>query len=71
MNSDDVYTDEALVLLNTYINKYPTKDFIFGAVKKHWGTLYGFKPYKIFGAGVFIQVIQQDFLLKKILPNKK
>ena len=40
LNSDDVYTDEALVLLNTYINKYPTKDFIFGAVKKHWNFIW-------------------------------
>ena len=65
LNSDDVYTDEALVLLNTYINKYPTKDFIFGAVKKHWGTLYGFKPYKIFWSWGFYSSHSTGFFIKK------
>ena len=47
LNSDDKYSDDALEILNKYIKKYPKKDFIFGAVQKHWGVLYGYKPYKI------------------------
>ena len=48
LNSDDKYTENALSILLKYIRLFPKKDFIFGAVKKHWGTLYGYKPYKIF-----------------------
>lgn len=70
LNSDDIYTDEALVLLNTYISKYPTKDFIFGAVKKHWGTLYGFKPYKIFWSWGFYSSHSTGFFIKKDSAKK-
>ena len=47
LNSDDKFTDQALSILVKYINKNPSIDFIFGAVKKHWGILYGYKPWKI------------------------
>ena len=33
LNSDDIYTDNALELLNIYINKYPSKDFILELLK--------------------------------------
>ena len=61
LNSDDRFTHEAFATLKKYILNFPDKDFIFGAVKKHWGILYGYKPYKIFGAGDFTQVIQLAF----------
>ena len=48
LNSDDTYTENAFDILNKYIVKYPDKDFIFGSVRKHWGVLYGYKPYKIY-----------------------
>tara|TARA_B100000989_G_scaffold209828_1_gene159149 strand:- start:12226 stop:13050 length:825 start_codon:yes stop_codon:yes gene_type:complete len=70
LNSDDIYTDEALVLLNNYITKYPTKDFIFGAVKKHWGILYGFKPYKIFWSWGFYSSHSTGFFIKKDSAKK-
>ena len=47
LNSDDKFTENALDILNKYILLYPNKDFIFGAVQKHWGILHGYKPYKI------------------------
>ena len=47
VNSDDVYVDGAFEILNKYIKEYPDKDFIFGSVKKHWGLLHGYKPWKI------------------------
>ena len=31
LNSDDKYTENALTILNKYINKFPDKDFIFGS----------------------------------------
>ena len=48
LNSDDVYTENALTILKKYIRNYPNVDFIFGSVKKHWGILHGYKPYKIY-----------------------
>ena len=61
LNSDDVYTNECFGYLLNYIDKNPETDF-FGAVKKHWGVLYGYKPYKIHWTWGFIQVIQLVFL---------
>ena len=37
LNSDDVFAEHAFDHLLKYIKKYPQADFIFGAVKKHWG----------------------------------
>ena len=48
VNSDDVYTNESLSIVEKYFKKYPNLDFLFGGVKKHWGLLYGYKPWKIF-----------------------
>lgn len=45
INSDDIFTKNALVYLKKYIKK--KYDFVFGSVKKHWGLLYGYKPEKI------------------------
>ena len=67
INSDDIYTKNAFQIINKYIQKYPTKDFIFGSVRKHWGV-YTVISQKKFGiAGDFIQVTLQDFLLKDLL----
>ena len=38
LNSDDFFTENAFFYLKNYIQKFPDKDFIFGAVKKHWGN---------------------------------
>ena len=65
VNSDDTLEKNALNILSDYYKKNPDKDFFFGAVKKHWGVLHGFKPEKFIIVGAFIQVIPQGFLLKK------
>ena len=47
VNSDDLLMPDALKILDEYNSRYPTKDFFFGAVQKHWGILHGYRPYKI------------------------
>ena len=64
LNSDDYYSHNALELLNEYIEKYPEKDFIFGAVKKHWGVLHGYKPYKIYWSWGFYSSHSTGFFIK-------
>ena len=43
VNSDDILMPNALSILIKYIRNNKETDF-FGAVKKHWGILYGYKP---------------------------
>ena len=64
VNSDDILTENALEILNKYINKNPDKDFIFGAVKKHWGILYGYKPWKISFSWGFYSSHSTGFFIK-------
>ena len=64
MNSDDKFTPDALSILVKYINKFPNKDFIFGSVKKHWGILYGYKPWKIKWSWGFYSSHSTGFFIK-------
>ena len=64
LNSDDRFTPEAFATLKKYILNFPDKDFIFGAVKKHWGILYGYKPYKIFWSWGFYSSHSTGFFIK-------
>ena len=64
LNSDDRFTHEAFSTLKKYIINFPEKDFIFGAVKKHWGILYGYKPYKIFWSWGFYSSHSTGFFIK-------
>ncbi len=64
LNSDDKFTPEALSLLIKYIHKFPNKDFIFGAVKKHWGILHGYKPWKIKWSWGFYSSHSTGFFIK-------
>jgi|TARA_B100000780_G_scaffold76992_1_gene51958 glycosyltransferase involved in cell wall biosynthesis len=64
LNSDDIYSDHALKILTKYIERYPEKDFFFGAVKKHWGILYGYKPYKIHWSWGFYSSHSTGFFIK-------
>lgn len=64
LNSDDRFTHEAFATLKKYILNFPDKDFIFGAVKKHWGILYGYKPYKIFWSWGFYSSHSTGFFIK-------
>mgnify|MGYP001208263992 FL=1 len=65
LNSDDQYSSKAFFYLNRYIKKYPNLDFIFGAVKKHWGILYGYKPHKIYWSWGFYSSHSTGFFIKK------
>jgi len=64
LNSDDKYTENALEILEKYIKNYPEKDFIFGSVKKHWGILHGYKPYKIYWSWGFYSSHSTGFFIK-------
>jgi glycosyltransferase involved in cell wall biosynthesis len=47
VNSDDILLEDALEILIRYQKTNPNIDFLFGSVKKHWGVLHGYKPWKI------------------------
>ena len=64
LNSDDNYSQNTLELLLKYIKRYPEKDFFFGAVKKHWGVLHGYKPYKIYWSWGFYSSHSTGFFIK-------
>ncbi len=65
LNSDDRYTSKAFYYLKRYIEKFPDADFIFGSVKKHWGILYGYRPYKIYWSWGFYSSHSTGFFIKK------
>lgn len=65
VNSDDYLMPDALKILVRYYQKYDDRDFFFGAVKKHWGTLYGYKPWKIFYTWGFYSSHSTGFFIKK------
>ena len=65
LNSDDQYTADAFLNLVKYINDFPHKDFIFGAVQKHWGILYGYKPFKIHWSWGFYSSHSTGFFIKR------
>ena len=64
LNSDDIFSEKAFYYLKSYIKNYPEKDFIFGAVKKHWGVLYGYKPFKIHWSWGFYSSHSTGFFIK-------
>ena len=70
VNSDDVLTSNALEILVKYHNNFPKKDFFFGAVKKHWGILHGFKPWKIYYTWGFYSSHSTGFYIKKNAAKK-
>ena len=64
VNSDDILLPNALKILVKYINKYPNSDFFFGAVKKHWGVVHGYRPWKIFFSWGFYSSHSTGFFIK-------
>ena len=64
LNSDDCFSDNTLEILNNYISKNPKVDFFFGAVKKHWGVLHGYRPYKIYWSWGFYSSHSTGFFIK-------
>ncbi len=69
VNSGDLLTTKSLSYLNYYYNKYKEADFFFGSVKKHWGTLYGYKRWKIFFTWGFYSSHSTGFFIKKEAAN--
>ena len=65
VKSGDTLTTESLTILNKYYHNYPTADFFFGAVRKHWGTLYGYKKWKIYFTWGFYSSHSTGFFIKK------
>ncbi len=65
VNSGDVLTKDSLCILINYYNKYKKADFFFGAVKKHWGTLYGYQKWKIYFSWGFYSSHSTGFFIKK------
>ncbi len=70
VNADDILTDNALEILKNYYQKNPNVDFIFGSVKKHWGIIHGYKPWKIFFSWGFYTSHSTGFFIKKDAAKK-
>ena len=70
VNSDDQLMPEATKILVEYYNKYRKKDFFFGAVKKHWAILHGYKPWKIYFSWGFYSSHSTGFFIKKEAAKK-
>ena len=70
VNSDDILMPNALKILSRYIKRYPDVDFFFGAVRKHWGILHGYKPWKIWLSWGFYSSHSTGFFIKKSSAKK-
>jgi glycosyltransferase involved in cell wall biosynthesis len=70
VNSDDILTPNALQIISSYYLKNSEVDFIFGSVKKHWGILYGYKPWKIFLTWGFYSSHSTGFYITKYAAKK-
>ena len=64
VNSDDVLMPDAIETLVKYYNRYPSVDFIFGSVKKHWGILHGYRPWRIKWSWYFYSSHSTGFYIK-------
>jgi len=64
INSDDVYTPECLGYVEKYFLKYNDLDFMFGGVKKHWGLIHGYKPWKVHFSWGFYSSHSTGFFIK-------
>jgi len=69
-NSDDVLLPNALEILFKYYNENIDKDFFFGSVKKHWGVLHGYRPWKIYWSWGFYSSHSTGFFIKKNSAKK-
>ena len=65
VNSGDELTNQSLLILEKYYNKYTRADFFFGAVKKHWAILHGYKKWKIYFSWGFYSSHSTGFFIKK------
>ena len=65
VNSGDTLTNDSLTILKKYYLNHSEADFFFGAVKKHWGILYGYKKWKIHFTWGFYSSHSTGFFIKK------
>ncbi len=70
INSDDIYTSNALSIISSYIKKNSNIDFVFGSVKKHWGVLSGYRPHKIKYSWGFYSSHSTGFFIKRESAKK-
>lgn len=65
LNSDDVYySKNTLNYVIEAFKKNAEIDFIYGAVKKHWALLHGYKPWKIHFSWGFYTSHSTGFFIK-------
>ena len=64
VNSDDTYNNKCFETVQNYFKKNDNLDFLFGGVKKRWGTLHGYKPWKIFLSWGFYTSHSTGFFIK-------
>jgi glycosyltransferase involved in cell wall biosynthesis len=70
VNSDDILMPNAIETLVKYYNQNRNVDFIFGSVKKHWGVLHGYKPWKINFTWNFYSSHSTGFFIKTTSAKK-
>ena len=70
VNSDDILLKDAIQMLKKYDEKYPNIDFLFGSVKKHWGILWGYRPWRLFYSWGFYSSHSTGFYVKKDAAEK-
>ena len=70
INSGDIYYKNTLKYVNNYFCKNNDIDFLFGPVKKHWGVLTEFKPWKIFFTWLFYTSHSTGFFITKKAMKK-
>tara|TARA_A100001234_G_scaffold209485_1_gene208373 strand:- start:50 stop:808 length:759 start_codon:yes stop_codon:yes gene_type:complete len=70
LNSDDILLPNALEILKNNIVKKKYPDFIFGSVRKHWGVLHGYKPWKVKYSWGFYTSHSTGFYIKKSSADK-
>ena len=69
LNSDDIYYNKTLDIVNKYFNKYKKLDFLFGSVYKH-KLLHGYYPKKIKWTFGFYSTHSIGFFIKKEAHKK-
>tara|TARA_B100001027_G_scaffold216577_1_gene193389 strand:+ start:5125 stop:5949 length:825 start_codon:yes stop_codon:yes gene_type:complete len=70
VNSDDTYRPNALKTISKYIDTQKNLDFIFGSVKKRWGLLSGYRPWKIYYSWGFYTSHSTGFFIKRSSAEK-
>ena len=64
LNSDDIYYDQALKIVNNYFNKKKNLDFLFGSVYKY-KLMHGYNPRKIRWSFGFYTTHSVGFFIKR------